>query len=104
MKGAIAQGFFQAILEQAHAQGLLSEEHFTVEGTLVEAWAGQKSFKRKDQGAAKTPPDDDPGNPSVDFNGEQRRNDTHQSTTDPQACWPAKGRARKPSSAMRATC
>jgi transposase len=91
LKGGIAQGFFQAVLEQACAQGLLSDEHFTVDGTLIEAWAGHKSFKRKDQSAAKTPPDDDPGNPSIDFHGEQRRNDTHQSTTDPEALLARKG-------------
>jgi transposase len=91
LKGGIAQGFFQAILEQAGVQGLLSDEHFTVDGTLIEAWAGHKSFKRKDQSAAKTPPDDDPGNPSIDFHGEQRRNDTHQSTTDPEALLARKG-------------
>ena len=67
---------------QARAHGLLSDEHFTVDGTLIEAWAGHKSFKRK---ADRAHPPDDPGNPSVDFHGERRRNDTHQSTTDPQA-------------------
>ncbi len=60
---------------------LLSDEHFTVDGTLIEAWAGQKSFKRKD-GPPENPPDD-PGNPDVDFHGERRKNETHQSTTDP---------------------
>jgi transposase len=91
LKGGIAQGFFQKVLEQAGAQGLLSEEHFTVDGTLIEAWAGHKSFKRKDQSGANSPPDDDPGNPSIDFHGEQRRNDTHQSTTDPEALLARKG-------------
>jgi IS5 family transposase len=91
LEGGIAEGFFQAVVEQARAQGLLSDEHFTVDGTLIEAWAGHKSFKRKDQSAAKTPPDDDPGNPSIDFHGEQRRNDTHQSTTDPEALLARKG-------------
>ena len=91
LEGGIAEGFFQAVVEQARAQGLLSDEHFTVDGTLIEAWAGHKSFKRKDQSAVKTPPDDDPGNPSIDFHGEQRRNDTHQSTTDPEALLARKG-------------
>jgi transposase len=91
LEGGIAEGFFQAVVEQARAQGLLSNEHFTVDGTLIEAWAGHKSFKRKDQSAAKTPPDDDPGNPSIDFHGEQRRNDSHQSTTDPEALLARKG-------------
>src|SRR5262249_7085244 len=81
--GEVAQGFFQQVVAQARAQGLLSAEHFTVDGTLIEAWAGHKSFKRKADGPP--PPPDDPGNPTVNFHGERRRNDTHQSTTDPQA-------------------
>ena len=91
LEGEIAEGFFAAVVEQARAKDLLSDEHFTVDGTLIEAWAGQKSFKRKDDPGAQTPPDDDPGNPSVDFHGERRRNDTHQSTTDPVALLARKG-------------
>jgi transposase len=87
--GEIAQGFFNAVLEQADAQGLLSNEHFTVDGTLIEAWAGPKSFKRK--GDHPPTPPDDPGNPSIDFHGERRTNATHQSTTDPQARLARKG-------------
>ena len=83
LAGEVAQGFFQQVVGQARAQGLLSTEHFTVDGTLIEAWAGHKSFKRKNNGPQQPP--DDPGNPMVNFHGEQRRNDTHQSTTDPQA-------------------
>ena len=83
LAGEVAQGFFQQVVGQARAQGLLSTEHFTVDGTLIEAWAGHKSFKRKNNGPQQPP--DDPGNPTVNFHGEQRRNDTHQSTTDPQA-------------------
>jgi transposase len=82
--GEVADGFFTAVVEQARAQGLLSDEHFTVDGTLIEAWAGHKSFTRKDHPDQSTPPDD-PGNPSVNFHGERRRNDTHRSTTDPEA-------------------
>jgi len=89
LKGEVAQGFFHAVVEQARAQGLLSDEHFTVDGTLIEAWAGHKSFKRKAD-ERQTPPDD-PGNPSVDFHGERRRNATHQSTTDPEARLARKG-------------
>src|SRR5271166_254815 len=85
----VAQGFFNAVLDQAHAQGLLSNEHFTVDGTLIEAWAGHKSFKRK--GDHQPTPPDDPGNPSVDFHGERRTNATHQSTTDPEARLARKG-------------
>ncbi len=73
----IAEVFFQRVLEQA--QPYLSDEHFTVDGTLLEAWAGQKSFRRKD---AKGGPG---GQREANFHGEKRRNDTHQSTTDPEA-------------------
>ena len=85
LAGEVAQGLFAAVLAQARERGLLADEHFTVDGTLIEAWAGHKSFKRKDNPGAKTPSDDDAGNPSVDFRGEQRCNATHQSTTDPDA-------------------
>ena len=96
LKGQVADGFFVAVLAQARQRGLLSDEHFTVDGTLIEAWAGQKSFKRKDSKAVDKPPkDDDPGNPSVDFHGERRRNDTHQSTTDPQARLARKGAGKE---------
>src|SRR5262249_45483392 len=73
---------------QARERGLLSDEHFTVDGTLVEAWASLKSFKRKD---APPPTPDDPGNPTVNFHGERRSNATHASTTDPQAQLARKG-------------
>src|SRR5438309_1631306 len=91
--GEVAQGFFTAVVEQADAQGLLSNEHFTVDGTLIEAWAGHKSFKRK--GDDQPPPPDDPGNPSVDFHGERRSNATHQSTTDPEARLARKGSGKE---------
>ncbi len=84
LAGEVAQAFFNAVLDQARSHDLLSAEHFTVDGTLVEAWASLKSFKRKGEDS-QTPPDDDPGNPSVDFHGERRANATHQSTTDPEA-------------------
>ena len=95
LAGEIAKGFFTAVVGQARTQGLLSAEHFTVDGTLIEAWAGHKSFQRKDGKEPKTPPDDDPGNPSVDFHGERRRNATHQSTTDPQALLARKGKGKE---------
>jgi transposase len=82
LEGDVAEKFFQLILTQARSADLLSDEHFSVDGTLLEAWASHKSFQRKDQ---PTPPPDDPGNPTVDFHGEKRSNDTHQSTTDPDA-------------------
>src|SRR4030095_13601441 len=82
LDGDIADAFFAEVLAAIRAEGLLSDEHFTGDGTLLEAWASHKSCKPK-QGP-RTPPDD-PKNPTVDFHGEQRRNDTHQSTTDPEA-------------------
>src|ERR1700690_1655618 len=83
LEGDIAAKFFAQVLDQARANDLLSDEHFSVDGTLIEAWASQKSFQRKD--GNKAPPPDDPGNPTVNFHGEKRSNDTHQSTTDPEA-------------------
>jgi len=83
LEGDIARKFFDEILEQAAAAQLTSDEHFSVDGSLIEAWASQKSFQRK-HGADATPPDD-PGNPTVNFRGEQRRNETHESKTDPDA-------------------
>ena len=83
LAGDIAQAFFTRVLAQARQRGLLSDEHFTVDGTLIEAWASLKSFKQK--GAADVPPPDDPGNPTVNFHGERRSNVTHGSTTDPDA-------------------
>jgi transposase len=84
LEGEVAQAFFDAVLAQAKAKQLLSSEHFTVDGTLVEAWAGLKSFRRKGS-QRRASDDDDPGNPTVDFRGEKRSNETHGSTTDPEA-------------------
>jgi transposase len=87
LKSEVADGFFEQVLQQARARQLLSADHFTVDGTLIEAWAGHKSFQRKD-GQGK-PPDEGnnagSSNPSVNFHGQERRNDTHRSTTDPEA-------------------
>jgi transposase len=82
LDGDIAEAFFAEVVAAIKADGLMSDEHFTVDGTLLEAWASHKSFKPKGQ---KGTPPDDPKNPSVDFHGQPRRNDTHQSTTDPDA-------------------
>src|SRR5438270_8818810 len=84
LDGDIAQAFFLEVRAEARAAGLLSDEHFTVDGTLLEAWASQKSFRPKDR---PDPPSADPTdrNPTVNFRGEPRANDTHQSTTDPDA-------------------
>jgi transposase len=83
LDGDIAERFFGGVLKQAREAELLSDEHFSVDGTLIEAWASQKSFRRKDSCDVKPP--DDPGNPAVNFHGEKRSNQTHESTTDPDA-------------------
>src|SRR5215208_6835374 len=80
LEGDIAEKFFTQVLTQARMADLLSDEHFSVDGTLIEAWASQKSFQRKDR--PMPPPSDDPGNPTVNFHGEKRSNQTHESTTD----------------------
>jgi transposase len=82
LEGEIARAFFEDVTAQAHALRLLSDEHFTVDGTLLEACAGLKSFRKK---GVPGPPPDDPGNPTVNFHGERRTNQTHQSTTDPES-------------------
>lgn len=84
LSGEIHTRFFEAVVGQARERGLLSDEHFTVDGTLVEAWAGHKSFKPR-KGSQSEPPPDDRGNPTVDFTGQKRSNATHASTTDPEA-------------------
>ncbi len=93
LKHDVANEFFRAVVRQARHYGLMSKEHFTVDGTLIEAWASLKSFKKKDE---KNPaPPDDPGNPTVDFHGEKRGNDTHASTTDPEARLAKKGAGKE---------
>jgi transposase len=84
----IAKTFFAGVLEQARAENLLSDEHFTVDGTLIESWASLKSFKRKDGEPPKSGSD---GTGMVDFRGERRTNATHESSTDPQAKLMRKG-------------
>jgi transposase len=90
----VGQQLFDRVLGEAHAWGLLSDEHFTVDGTLLEAAASLKSFKPRD---GEPPPstDGDPGNPSVDFHGEKRSNATHQSTTDAEARLLRKGKGKE---------
>jgi transposase len=83
LEGDIAERFFGGVLKQAREADLLSDEHFSVDGTLIEAWASQKSFQRKEGG--QIPPPEDPGNPTVNFHGETRSNATHESKTDPDA-------------------
>src|SRR5437763_14658438 len=82
LEADVAKQFLAQVVEQARAQGLTSNEHFTVDGTLLEAWASLKSFQPK-QG--KPAPPDDPGNPTVNFRGERRLNETHASKTDAEA-------------------
>jgi transposase len=93
LEADVARKFFGLVLAAAESLGLMSDEHFTVDGTLLEAAASLKSFKKKD-GADAAPPDD-PGNPAVDFHGERRRNDTHASTTDPDALLARKGAGKE---------
>jgi transposase len=93
LQSDVAAAFLDGVVVQARTAGLLSDEHFTVDGTLLEAWASLKSFRPKDE--AQAPPPDDPGNPTVNFHGETRRNDTHQSTTDPDAMLARKGQGKE---------
>jgi len=93
LEGEIAQAFFEQVIAEAREHGLLSDEHFTVDGTLIEAWAGVKSFKKK--GGSSVPPPDDPGNPTVNFHGEARSNETHTSTTDPDSRLYRKGKSHE---------
>jgi transposase len=90
----VGHQLFNEVVAEAQERGLLSDEHFTVDGTLIEARASLKSFKRRD-GSSPTTPDDDPGKPSVDFRGQRRSNATHGSTTDPQARLMRKGRGKE---------
>jgi len=93
LEADVAQEFLVRVVERARAKGLTSDEHFTVDGTLLEAWAGAKSFQPKDK--QPTPPPDDPGNPTVNFRGEQRSNQTHASKTDPDARLARKGEGKE---------
>ena len=85
MKHEVAEQFFAAVVSQAKERGLTSSEHFSADGTLIDAWASLKSFRPKDEKPEDREPPDDPGNPTVDFHGEKRSNETHESTMDPEA-------------------
>jgi transposase len=93
LDGDVAREFLGLVVEQARARGWASDEHFTVDGTLLKAWASLKSFQPKDR--KPTEPPDDPGNPTVDFHGEKRSNQTHESTTDPDAKLARKGNGKE---------
>jgi transposase len=91
LRAEVAARFFEGIVAQAQAARLLSAEHFTVDGTLIEAWASLKRFRRRDARPGDGPPPDDPGNPTVNFHGERRTNATHVSLTDVEAELARKG-------------
>jgi len=93
LKADVAKQFFQLVVEQARDLNLMSDEHFTVDGTLLEACASLKSFKKV--GGGEEPPPDDTGNPTVDFHGEKRSNQTHESTTDADALLAKKGAGKE---------
>lgn len=90
LEGEVSERFFAEVLATAKKQGLVSQEHFTVDGTIIEAWASHKSFQRKEESG-----DDDNNtpsggggsrkNPDVNYKGQKRKNDTHESKTDPDA-------------------
>jgi transposase len=94
LEGEVAAQFFQAVLGQPEVRALLSQEHFSVDGTLIEAWASMKSFKPKDE-AGGGPAAGGGRNAERDFHGERRTNDTHASTTDPDARLYRKGRGKE---------
>lgn len=85
LRHAVARQFFHEVVAHARLQNYVSDDHFTVDGTLIEAWASLKSFRSRTEPEKPKDPGDDAGNPTVDFHGEKRRNQTHQSTTDPEA-------------------
>jgi hypothetical protein len=91
----VARHFFEEVVRQAKGAGLMSAEHFTVDGTLIEAWASLKTFRKKGEKPQDRPPPDDPGNPTVNFHGEKRSNETHQSTTDPESKLARKGNGKE---------
>lgn len=91
----VARRFFEEVVRQARQADLLSREHFTVDGTLIEAWASLKTFRRKGEKPSDRPPPDDRGNPTVNFRGEKRSNQTHESTTDPESKLARKGNGKE---------
>ena len=93
LEAEVAKEFLARVVAQAREKGWTSDEHFTVDGSLLEAWASVKSFQPKDRKGS--PPPDDPGNPTVDFRGEKRSNETHESTTDPEALLARRGAGKE---------
>jgi transposase len=94
LEGDIAAKLLSAVLAQPRVKRLLSTDHFSVDGTLIEAWASMKSFKPKD-GSDEPPADGSGRNRETDFHGEKRSNDTHASTTDPEARLYRKGAGKE---------
>lgn len=103
LAGEVAQAFFEPVLAQARERGLLSDDHCTGEGTLMEAWADHKRFTRTES-APPSPPPDDPGNPRLDCRGERRPHATHASTTDPEARLYKRPQGKKPSGVIWGMC
>src|SRR5579863_5543985 len=93
LEAEVAKEFLAQVVARARGKGLTSDEHFTVDGTLLEAWASVKSFQPKD-GPGQRPPDD-PGNPTVNFHGEKRSNQTRASKTDHDAKLARKGKGKE---------
>jgi transposase len=93
LEADVAKEFLARVVGQARAKGWTSDEHFSVDGTLLEAWASDKSFRPKEKKSS--PPPDDPGNPTVNFRGEKRSNQTHESKTDPDALLARKGAGKE---------
>jgi transposase len=93
LEAEVAKEFLQRVVGQAREKGWTSDEHFSVDGTLLEAWASEKSFQTKDKKSSSPP--DDPGNPTVNFRGEKRSNQTHESETDPDALLARKGAGKE---------
>jgi transposase len=93
LEAEVAKEFLARVVAHAREQGWMSDEHFTVDGTLLEAWASLKSFQRKDK--TNSAPPDDSGNPTVDFHGEGRSNRTHESKSDPEAQLARKGQGKE---------
>jgi hypothetical protein len=89
LEAEVAKDFLRQVVAQAREKGWTSDEHFTVDGTLLEAWASVKSFQPRDKKSS--PPPDDPGNRTVNFHGEKRSNQTHESKSDPEAQLARKG-------------
>jgi transposase len=98
LSAEVAHLFFAEVYEMARQERWTSDDHFTVDGTLIESWASRKSFARKDGGdepKRQEAKKDDPGNPTVDYRGEKQCNQTHQSTTDPESVLYRKARGKE---------